>query len=313
MRALVTGATGFVGQHLIRLLSSRQYSVYGTYLAAPAEPIDKATLFRCDVRDATRLRAITGDIRPSRIYHLAAQSSPSNSITKEAFETNFWGTYNLLEVVRQVAPRARVLVVGSGQCYGEVHARGTPITESRPFVPPNPYALSKAAADMLSSQYFSRFGLHIVRARPFNHTGPGQQQGFVCSDYASQIAAIELGQRKPIIRLRDAQKQRDFSDVRDVVLAYELLLQKGEPGEAYNIASGRAISVRQLVRVLISFCSRPIRISLQHQQVRSGDIQSLYGSNRKLQRATGWKPAYNIRQTLQDLFEYWKIHLGRDC
>jgi GDP-4-dehydro-6-deoxy-D-mannose reductase len=167
---------------------------------------------------------------------------------------------------------------------------------------------------MLAGQYHSRFGLHIVRARPFNHTGPGQQLGFVCSDYARQIAVIETGsvQERPVIRVRDPQVRRDFSDVRDVVRAYELLLEKGNPGEAYNVASGRPISVKQIVRSLASLSSRPIHISGRRQRLRSGDVPILYGSNRKLRRATGWKPAYNIEKTLRDLFDYWKTACRQD-
>ena len=308
MRVLVTGATGFVGQHLVRLLLSRRNSVYGTYLSPPTEWAFGAALFRCDVRDPDRVRAITREIRPGQIYHLAAQSSPSRSLEdfRSAFDTNFWGTYNLLEAARQVVPRARILVVGSGQCYGNVGACRLPVTEDQVFAPPNPYALSKAAADMLAGRYHFRFGLYVVRARPFNHTGPGQQQGFVCSDYARQIAAIELGRGRAFLPVRDPQVRRDFSDVRDVVRAYELLLEKGKPGEAYNVASGQPISVRQIVLSLVSLSSRPIQISALRQRLRSADVSTLYGCSRKLRRARGWKPAYNMRQTLAGLFDYWK-------
>ncbi len=306
MRILVTGATGFVGQHLVRLLLSLRHSVYGTYLSAPTEWGFDAALFRCDIRDAARVRALTRQIRPDRIYHLAGQSSPSQSLQdfRNAFNTNFWGTYNLLEAAGQVAPRARILVVGSSQCYGKVRASKLPITENQVFAPLNPYALGKSAADMLAGQYHSRFGLHVVRARPFNHTGPGQQQGFVCSDYARQIVAIESGHGRAFLRVRDPQVRRDFSDVRDVVRAYELLLEKGKPGQAYNVASGKPISVREIVLSLVSFSSRPIQISVLRQH--SADASTLYGCSRKLHRATGWKPAYNMHQTLADLFDYWK-------
>jgi len=308
MRVFVTGATGFAGQHLTRLLLSRGHEVYGTCLSAPAEWDFDAKLFRCDIRDAALLCSAIQDVRPGRIYHLAAQSSPSQSLAQSrgVYETNFWGTYNLLEAARQVVPRARVLVVGSGQCYGNNQKNG-PVNESQPLAPPNPYALSKAAADMLAGQSYSRFGQHVIRVRSFNHTGPGQQEGFVCSDYAKRIVTIELGNERPLLRARDLDRRRDFSDVRDVVRAYELLIEKGQPGQAYNVASGRSISVRQIIQLLVSFCSRPIRISARRRARSSGDIPTLYGSSRKLRRVTGWKPAYNIRQTLGDLFEYWKI------
>jgi GDP-4-dehydro-6-deoxy-D-mannose reductase len=316
MRVLVTGATGFVGQHLVRLLLSLRHSVYGTYLSQPPEWVFDVPLFRCDIRDAARILTVTREICPDQIYHLAGHSSPSQSLEdfKNVFDTNFWGTYNVLEAARQAVPKARVLVVGSAQCYGPVKASRLPIAEDEVFAPPNPYALSKAAADMLAGQYHSRFGLHIVRARPFNHTGPGQQLGFVCSDYAHQIAVIEAGsgQECPIIRVRDPQVRRDFTDVRDVVRAYVLLLQKGKQGEAYNVASGRLISIKEIVVLLASLSSRPVHISARRQRLRPGDVPILYGSNRKLRRATGWKPAYNIDKTLRDLFDYWKTACRED-
>jgi GDP-4-dehydro-6-deoxy-D-mannose reductase len=248
------------------------------------------------------------EARPERVFHLAAISKPSESLEhfKEAYDTNFWGTYNLLESIRQLAPKARVLVVGTGQCYGNLKDKKSPIREDRAFSPPNPYALSKAAADMLAGQFHSRFGLHVIRARPFNHTGPGQPRGFVCSDYAYQVAAIESGRQEPVISVRDARTERDFSDVRDVVRAYHLMLQKGAPGEAYNVASGCAISVREIVRMLVADCKRPVRVSLQREQNRPENIFRLLADNRKLRRTTGWKPAYNMRETLHDLLDSWR-------
>jgi GDP-4-dehydro-6-deoxy-D-mannose reductase len=313
MRVLVTGATGFVGQHLVRLLSSRKYRIYGTYfLKDPAVDVSGAKLFRCDIRKLAQLEAVVREVCPTRVYHLAAQSSPAHSLAhlRDVYQTNFWGTYNVLEAVRQIAPKARVLVVGSGQCYGSVDPNDLPVTECHAFAPPNPYALSKASADLLAGEYYSMFGLQVVRARPFNHTGPGQGPGFVCSDFAQQIAAIELGRRPAVLCVGDLRSQLDFTDVRDVVRAYELLLEKADSGEAYNVASAQAIPLKEIVRVLLSFCSCPIRISVQRQRFRAGGVRAISGSKRKLRAATGWKPAYNMRQTLQDLYAWWKTNLS---
>lgn len=312
MRVLVTGATGFVGGHLVQLLASQKVKIYGTYLLERRRPLASGTLLRCDLRDYQQLRTVVQETRPERVFHLAALSKPSESLEhfKEVHDTNFWGTYNLLESVRELAPKARVLVVGTGQCYGE-QKKKTPITEDRAFSPPNPYALSKAAADLLAGQYHARFGMHVIRARPFNHTGPGQPQGFVCSDYAHRLAEIELGRQEPVISVRDARTERDFCDVRDVVRAYDLLLQKGAPGEAYNVASGRAISVQEIVRMLTAECRQSVRIMLQRQQNRPENIARLRADNHKLRRATGWKPAYNMRQTLRDLLDGWRTSLQK--
>lgn len=313
MRALITGANGFVGRHLSRLLSSLEYVIYGTYLSEkPVGDNSGISLFQCDIRDLARLIAILRKTRPDRIYHLAGMSSPAESFNQleTVYGTNFWGTYNLLEAVRKVTPKARVLVVGSGQCYGPVRPSQLPVTEDHAFAPSNPYALSKAAADMLAGQYHARFGLHIVRARPFNHTGPGQAPEFVCSDFARQIAAIDLGLRPPIVSVGNLEVNRDFTDARDVVRAYGLLLEKAPPGEAYNVASGKTTSIRQILRLLVSFSSRPVRLSIQRQRFRPDDTKTLYGSNRKIHRATGWKPAYGFRTTLHDLYVQWKTALS---
>jgi GDP-4-dehydro-6-deoxy-D-mannose reductase len=311
MRVLVTGASGFVGQHLVRHLRSRGHSVFGTYFSKSDLAGPRTHFLRCDIRNARSVLAVVRDVRPHHIFHLAAQSSPVKSANdlEGVFRTNFWGTFNVLEAVRHACPVARLLVVTSGQCYGPVRHSRLPIKETEPFAPANPYALSKAAADMLAGQYYSRFGLHVIRARPFNHSGPGQDAAFVCSDFARQVAAIDLGFRKPVLFLGDLHRNRDFTDVRDVVTAYELLLEKAPPGEAYNVASGRASSLKEVVRMLVSLSSRPIRLSVEQNRLRSGEARTIYGSNRKLRRATGWKPSYRLSDTLRDLFNYWRAAL----
>src|SRR5579864_4038155 len=229
MRVLVTGACGFVGQHLVHLLRKRRHEILGTVLGSPPKDKDRKLHFlSCDIRDAGRVSRLVRAFRPDRIYHLAALSSVKDSFksTREVFEVNFFGTLNVLEAARQYVPKARILVVGSAQVYGE--PKGTrPITEETPLRPQSPYAASKAAADLLAFQYWKAYGLHVVRARPFNHTGPGQAPTFVCSDFAKQIAEIELGLRAPVISVGNLNARRDFSDVRDVVRAYELLAEKG--------------------------------------------------------------------------------------
>lgn len=311
MRVLVTGATGFVGRHLTQLLVVQGHRVYGTYLTRPKGGCGGAQLVPCDVRDAARLHRFVRRIRPQRIYHLAAHSSVVDSFRdiRVVYETNFWGTYNLLEAVRQWVPRARVLMVSSGQCYGSMKRGQRPVAESQPLAPQNPYALSKAAADLLAGHYRARYGLYIVRARPLNHTGPGQSPEFVCSDFARQAAAIDLGRQAPVLSVGNLDVVRDFSDVRDVVRAYVLLLEKGKAGEAYNVASGRPTTVRQIVKLLTSFFSRPIRIRVERRRQRLADLHRLTVNTNRLRRTTGWKPRYDLRQTLRDLFLYWKAAL----
>ncbi len=268
----------------------------------------RVTLHQCDVRNPKRLRALLRRLRPDRIYHLAAESSVRKSFSnvRTVFETNFWGTFNLLEAVRLCRPRSRVLVVTSSHCYGAVAPSQLPVTESHPLLPQSPYALSKASADMLAAYYHHWFGLHVIRARPFNHTGPGQSPHFVCSDFARQIASVATGFHPPVLNVGNLNVRRDFSDVRDVVRAYELLMEKGKPGEAYNVASGRPISLRYIVKRLTSSCAGPVRIRKQAQRVRAAEAYTLYGSNHKLRRATGWKAEYDLGQTLSDMYEWWR-------
>ena len=315
MRVLVTGATGFVGRHLTQLLVAQGHRVYGTYLTQPKGGSGGAQLVPCDVRDAAQLHRLLRRIRPQRIYHLAAHSSVVDSFRdiRAVYETNFWGTYNLLEAARQGSPRARVLVVSSGHCYGPIKRGQRPAAESQPLAPQNPYALSKAAADLLAGLYHARHGLHVVRARPLNHTGPGQSPEFVCSDFARQAAAIDLGLQAPVLSVGNLDVERNFSDVRDVVRAYVLLLEKGKAGEAYNVASGRRTTVRRLVKLLTAFSSRPIRVRVERRRQRLADLRRLTINTKRLRRTTGWRPEYDLPKTLKDLFLYWKevLQTGR--
>lgn len=313
MRILITGATGFVGRYLVRRLCSRGHEVYGTCLRRTSllgcsTNID---LTACDIRNRKKVQSLLARIRPHLIFHLAAQSSVTRSLRslRQVMETNFWGTYHLLESACQIVPTSRLLIVASGDCYGQQPLKGLPVTESSCLNPQNPYAISKAAADMLSYYYHRKFALNVVRARPFNHTGPGQSPHFVCSDFARQVAAIDLGLRAPVLQVGNLDVQRDFTDVRDVVRAYEQLMRHGKQGEAYNIASERPVSLRKIVQGLLSFSHRPIRVSVETHRLRVGEPLVHYGSNGKIRRLTGWRPVYPLRRTLRSLYLYWKCRL----
>lgn len=312
MRILVTGGTGFVGRHLLRRLGQRKHTIFATYLVAPASEMPaEVELLACDMRERNQVAEVLRHAQPQHIYHLAGLSSVTKSFaeSRQVWNTNLWGAMNLLDAVRDTVPKARILLVGSGQCYGKVPSKRLPVCEDEAMAPDNPYAASKASADLLGYQYFRSWNVHVVRARPFNHTGPGQEPQFVCSDLARQVAEIELGLRSPLLRVGNTRVQRDFADVRDVVRAYELLLERGEPGAAYNVASGRSVSVAQIVRQLRGFCERPFQVEVQQNRLRVGEAQRLYGSNRKLRRDTGWKPQYSLSHTLKDLYAYWRAAL----
>jgi GDP-4-dehydro-6-deoxy-D-mannose reductase len=313
MRVLITGATGFVGQHLTQILSRKQ-EVFGTFwrrdFVAPPPGIK---LLQCDLRQGGDVRRLIRDVCPGHVYHLAALSSVKGSFShaKAVYDANFLGTLNLLDAVRSTGLSARVLLVGSVHCYGRVRRSHLPIVETEPLNPDSPYGVSKAAADMLGAQFFQNHGVRVVRARSFNHTGPGQSAEFVCSDFARQFAAIALGLSRPSIRVGNVNIRRDFSDVRDVVRAYILLVQKGKPGQAYNVASGHAVSLREVLVILHSFCPREVKIDVEQQRLRRGEADVLYGSNRKLKQTTGWQPKYDLSTTLRDLYTYWEETLRR--
>ena len=311
MRVLVTGARGFVGRHLVAHLLRRKYEVVGVGLKGdmPADGTGRESdWIVCDIRDKEELLEVVRSSRPDCICHLAAYSSPRNSFSDfpGVLNTNFWGTFNLLEAARYTAPQARVVVVGSAQCYGAAKTRQLPLLESHILGPKSPYSLSKAAADLLAYYYYSHFHLDVVRARPFNHTGPGQDSEFVSSGFARQIVEIEMGLRPPEVLVGNLKVKRDFTDVRDVVRAYELLLRKGRAGEAYNVASGKAVSIRRVLEILLAYTPVPIRVRVDGKRFRAEDTAVLYGSYSKLRRHTGWVPQIKLTTTLRQLIDYWR-------
>ena len=271
-------------------------------------------MFACDLRRDDEVAGLVRDVRPQQVYHLGAMSSIQDSFesARLVHESNFCGTFNLLEALRTAKTSPRVLLVGSGQSYGPVKRSHLPIKETEALNPDSPYGVSKAAADMLGSQFFRNHGLRVIRARPFNHTGPGQSTHFVCSDFAKQFAAIELEVAPPVVRVGNIGARRDFSDVRDVVRAYVMLVNKGTPGEAYNVGSGRAVSLRKIVSILRSFCSRKVQIEVEKRRLRRGETTVSFCSIRKLEQVTGWHPKVDLRDTLRDLYLYWKVALRKD-
>ena len=271
-------------------------------------------MFECDLRREDQVKSLVRDVRPQQVYHLAAMSSVRDSFesARLVHESNFCGTFNLLEALRTAQMNPRFLLVSSGNSYGPVKRNHLPIKETEAMNPDSPYGVSKAAADMLGSQFFRNHGLRVIRARPFNHTGPGQSPHFVCSDFAKQFAAIELGIEPPVVRVGNIGARRDFSDVRDVVRAYAMLINKGTPGEAYNVGSGRAVSLRQILAILQSLCSRKVRIEVEKRRLRQAETTVSFCSTRKLKQITGWRPKFGLRETLGDLYLYWKETIGKD-
>ncbi len=317
MKALVTGGAGFAGSHLTEWLLGLGWET--TVLAAEQEDLGNirhllgdVRLLRGDLRDAEGIANRVRGCAPDRVFHLAALSSPSESMRNPAltYEVNFLGTLNLLLACRQLGRDLRFLFVSSSEVYGEVGASALPLREEMPLRPANPYAASKAAGEMLAYQFFKSEGMAIVRVRPFNHTGPRQASTFVCSDFARQIAEIELGLRPPRITVGNLKVKRDFSDVRDIIRGYHLLLEKGVPGEVYQLGAGRALPIEEILQTLLRTTSASVEVVVDPARLRPSESPSVWGDTSKAESSVGWKREFSLGQALQDLKQDWVERLS---
>ena len=314
MRVLVTGITGFAGSHLVDyLLTLPGVEVSGILRwRSRTENIehfrDKVRLVECDLRDASSVRDVVDELQPERIFHLAAQSFVPTSWTapSESLTTNIIGQLHLFEAVRKLGIKPRIQLACSSEQYGMVYEEELPIRETNPLRPLSPYAVSKVGQDMLGYQYWMSYHIPIIRTRGFNHEGPRRGPVFVCSDFAKQIADIERGRQAPVIRVGNLDARRDFTDVRDVVKAYWLALEKAEPGEVYNICSGRCWTIREMLDMLLGMTKVKVKTEQEPARMRPSDVPVLLGDASKFQKATGWKPVIPFEQTLHDLLDYWR-------
>ena len=313
MKVLITGIAGFVGSYLAELLLKKGEEVFGICL--PDESLENIReikkelhLTNCDITDFDRLSSVMKRINPDEIYHLAAFSSVGKSFSHpvDVVGSNIQGTLYLLEILRNSRKKARILIVGSSDMYGVVKPKDIPITEEKPLLPISPYGSSKAASDLLAYQFFKSYGVQTIRVRAFNHTGPRQGMGFVVPDFASQIAKIEAGILPPVMKVGNLSSKRDISDVRDIVRGYQLLMKKGRAGEAYNVCSGKAYSIKNVLKILISLSKKKIRVKIDEERNRPAEILVLAGDNSKIKRTTGWKPKISIETTLEDTLNFWR-------
>ncbi len=313
MKVLVTGVGGFVGTHLARhLLEQPDITVIGTTYLPADEQIDLvqagARLHRVDLTDAEAVHRLLDNERPNQIYHLAAQSFVPESFENpwETLRNNIQSQLNILHSMVKLDLDARILVVSSGEIYGPVSPDDLPIDEEQPLRPTSPYSVSKVAQDMLGLQYFLSHNVAAIRVRPFNQIGPGQSKRFVVPAFASQIAAIEAGLQEPILYVGNLEARRDFTDVRDMVRAYRLVMALGEPGEVYNIGTGRAYSIREIVDILLLHTDAPIVVQTDPARMRPVEIPIIVCNPAKVKAATGWEPVYSFEQTVVDVLDDWR-------
>ncbi len=315
MKVLITGITGFVGSHLADFCLGLEppVDVVGTCRwRSRRDNIEHLEndieLRECDLRDASSVHKLLGEVKPERIFHLAAQSYVPSSWNSpgETITTNVIGQLNVFEAMRELGSDASIQIAGSSEEYGLVHPDEVPITEDSPLRPLSPYAVSKVAQDMLAYQYFRSYGLKAVRTRAFNHTGPRRGEVFVTSNFAKQIAEIEAGRREPVIHVGDLSPQRDFTDVRDIVRAYWLSLEHCVPGEVYNVASGKAYRIQEILDILLGNSDHDIDVREDPARLRPSDVPLLLGDNSRFCEATGWAPEIPFEQTAKDLLDHWR-------
>ncbi|MBN1121462.1 MAG: GDP-mannose 4,6-dehydratase [Anaerolineae bacterium] len=313
MKAFITGAGGFVGQHLVNhLLNQGDTEIFGTTFF-PAERFTAlseagATLQQVNLTDREKIEALLADVRPNHIYHLAAQSFVPESFDNpwDTLRNNIQSQLNILLSMIKLNLNARILIVSSAEVYGAVSPDDIPISEQQPLRPQNPYSVSKLTQDMMGLQYHLSHNVDTIRVRPFNQIGPGQSDRFVAPAFASQIAAIEAGKQEPVIRVGNLTAKRDFTDVRDMVRAFEAVMEKGESGEVYNIGNGQAHSIQELLDTLLYETDAPVTVEEDSARMRPVEVPIFMCDNRKIQSTTGWEPTFTFRQTLVDVLNEWR-------
>lgn len=315
MKVLITGLTGFAGSYLAEyLISEGDFEVFGTYLLDQSlinvEKIkDKLQLVKINLSKEKSVFDIIKNISPSIIFHLAALTSPADSFKNptEALTNNISLQVNLLEAVRKYnLTDTKILIVSSADIYGQVAKENLPIGEETPLMPTSPYSISKIAQDFLGLTYFLTYKFKIIRVRPFNHIGPRQSSNFVVSSFAKQIAEIEKGKRESILHVGNLEAKRDFTNVKDMVRAYILAIEKGKYGEVYNIGSGISYKMSDILNKLVSMSSAKIKVEKDEALFRPNDNPDLICDASKFIKLTGWKPEISIDETLKDTLDYWR-------
>lgn len=306
MRLLITGASGFVGQHLIRFLHAAGCTeLHGCSRNSPSS--NKAITFhQVNWGSIDSIASILKSIQPTAMIHLAGHADAGGSFANPlaAWTGNLTPTINLYEAIRLSGQQPRVLHVSSGAVYGRSMSSVTPVDELAEMIPMSPYAASKAAGEMAAIQYGQHFP--IIRVRPFNHIGAGQSNHFALANFAEQVARIELRQCAPVLETGNLDVERDIIDVRDMARAYALLLEKGEPGQVYNAGRGQPVTMRHCVEQLLKLANVPITLQSRNDRKRSIDVQRMRISIQKLKETTGWSPSIPLNETIESVLNDWR-------
>ncbi len=314
MRTLVTGIAGFAGSHLAdHLLAEEGVELHG--IVSPVVPSpniahcrDRLVLHFVDLMDRAAVRAVLEASRPDRIYHLAARAAVGLSWRdpEGTLVDNILMELNLLHAVDDLGLPCRVLVVGSSDEYGLVLPGELPVAEGAQLRPLNPYAVSKIAQDYLGYQYYLARGVQVVRVRPFNHIGPRQAEGFVVPDFASQVARIEAGLAEPVMRVGNLTARRDFTDVRDVVRAYALAVDRGTAGAVYNIGRSESHAIQEILDGLLVLSTARVRVEQDPERMRPSDTPEVVCDGRLFRETTGWQPTFSLQDSLRDVLDEWR-------
>lgn len=316
MRALITGMNGFAGSHLADfLLTVPNTEIFGVGVGGQeniAQLAGRATFQEIDLTKPDQTESLLGQIQPDRIYHLAGQAFAPISWQDPwgTIEINLRAQVNVLSAMARLKSNARIVVIGSIDEYGRAEPDEMPVTESTPFRPDSPYGVSKIAQDFLGLQYFLSNNLHVVRVRPSNHIGPRQNEQFVTSNFAKQIAEIEAGRREPVLFVGNLTARRDFTDVRDMARAYYLAMERGIAGDVYNIGSEHAVSIEAVLNAMLKQSRTPIRVQQDPARFRPSDTPLMYCDASKFRAQTGWHTTIPLEQSLRDILDYWRTQIG---
>lgn len=309
MKALVIGGGGFVGPYLVRHLTDDcGYEVTVTKTEKEQLVMDNAVVKNLDILDIGQIVGLLKAEQPDYIFHLAAQSSVAYSWKNPTLtiDVNIKGCVNLLDAVRQLDKKPRVLLIGSGEEYGHIKEGECPIVEDNTVRPGNIYAATKACQNMLGKIYSDAYGLDIMMVRAFNHIGPNQTPMFVVADFCKQVADIEKGRQKPVIYVGNLSAKRDFTDVRDVVKAYALLVEHGRRGETYNVGTGHAIAISQILDEIVAMSDTAIEVKVDENKLRPVDVPIIEPDIDKIKSEVGWQPVISLEQTLRETLEHWR-------